>query len=137
MGTDKDNPTATLYGNFKCPYTQEFVRGGNLEAVLNEYVTSGDFNLRFRALVYQPPGTSSHGSDYYYISDSDPLISQAALGVWDVSPRITGVSSITCSRTSSPGTSHTGKWKRRCRRPASTTAAPSSIEQTLAGTAMT
>lgn len=86
MGTDKDNPTATLYGNFKCPYTQEFVRGGNLEAVLNEYVTSGDLNLRFRALAYQPPGTSSHGSDYYYISDSDPLISQAALGVWDVSP---------------------------------------------------
>ncbi|GAA0239806.1 hypothetical protein GCM10009000_064210 [Halobacterium noricense] len=86
MGTDKDNPTAELYGNFKCPYTQEFVRGGNLEAVLNEYVASGDLNLQFRALAYQPPGTSSHGTSTYYISDSDPLISEAAMGVWDVSP---------------------------------------------------
>ncbi|SIR73571.1 Tat (twin-arginine translocation) pathway signal sequence [Haladaptatus litoreus] len=86
MGTDKDNPTAKLYGNFKCPYTQEFVRGGNLEAVLNEYVASGDLNIQFRALAYQPPGTSSHGTSTHYISDSDPLISEAAMGVWDVSP---------------------------------------------------
>ncbi len=86
MGTNKDNPTATVYGNFKCPYTQEFVRGGYLEAVLNEYVTSGDLNLRFRALAYQPPGTTSHGTSDVYISESDPHISEAAMGVWDVSP---------------------------------------------------
>lgn len=86
MGTNSDAPTATVYGNFKCPYTQKFVRDGNLEAVLDEYVTSGELNLRFRALAYQPPGTTSHGTSTYYISDSDPLISEAALGVWDVSP---------------------------------------------------
>ncbi|MFH5801519.1 thioredoxin domain-containing protein [Haladaptatus sp. CMAA 1911] len=86
MGTNPDAPTATVYGNFKCPYTQKFVRDGNLEAVLDEYVTSGDLNLRFRALAYQPPGTTSHGTSTYYISDSDPLISEAALGVWNVSP---------------------------------------------------
>ncbi|MCO8243451.1 MULTISPECIES: thioredoxin domain-containing protein [unclassified Haladaptatus] len=86
MGTDPNNPTATVYGNFKCPFTQKFVREGNLEAVLNEYVTSGEMNLRFRALAYQPPGTSSHGTSTYYISDSDPLISESALSVWDVSP---------------------------------------------------
>ncbi|KZN23229.1 hypothetical protein A4G99_14350 [Haladaptatus sp. R4] len=86
MGTDPNNPTATVYGNFKCPFTQKFVREGNLEAVLNEYVTSGEMNIRFRALAYQPPGTSSHGTSTYYISDSDPLISEAALSVWDVSP---------------------------------------------------
>ena len=86
MGTDPNNPTATVYGNFKCPYTQKFVREGNLEAVLNEYVKTGEMNLRFRALAYQPPGTTSHGTSTYYISDSDPLISEAALSVWDVSP---------------------------------------------------
>ncbi|WP_266081779.1 DsbA family protein [Haladaptatus caseinilyticus] len=86
MGTAKDNPTAVVYGNFKCPYTQKFVQDGNLEAVINEYVTTGDLNVQFRALAYQPPGTTSHGSSTYYISDSDPLISEAAMGVWDVSP---------------------------------------------------
>lgn len=86
MGTDSDNPTATLYGNFKCPYTQQFVQG-NLDAVVDEFVTTGELNLRFRDLAHEPdPSDPSHGSAKYYISSSDPLIGQAALGVWDVQP---------------------------------------------------
>lgn len=86
MGTDGDNPTATLYGNFKCPYTQRFVQG-NLHAVIDEFVTTGELNLQFRDLAHEPdPSDPSHGSAEYYISASDPLIGQAALGVWDVQP---------------------------------------------------
>ncbi|WP_440007373.1 DsbA family protein [Halomicrococcus sp. SG-WS-1] len=85
MGTDADNPTATLFGNFKCPYTQEFVQE-NLDDVIEEYVAAGDLNLRYRAHAYERPGHTSHGSSYYYISDSDPLVSEAALGAWNVSP---------------------------------------------------
>ncbi|WP_227379021.1 DsbA family protein [Haladaptatus halobius] len=85
MGTDADNPTATLYGNFKCPYTQDFVNN-NLKDVLGKFVDSGQMNLEFRALAYQPPGTTSHGSSTYYISSSDPRISEVALGAWDVQP---------------------------------------------------
>ncbi|WP_440007331.1 DsbA family protein [Halomicrococcus sp. SG-WS-1] len=79
------NPTATLYGNFKCPYTKEFVLG-NLEAVVEEFVEPGKLDLRYRALAYEPPGQSSHGSSYYYISDSDPRISECAMGAWDLAP---------------------------------------------------
>ncbi|WP_144240087.1 DsbA family protein [Haladaptatus cibarius] len=76
------NPTATLYGNFKCPYTQDFVLN-NLEDVIREFVESGRLDIRFRALAYEPPGRSSHGSSYYFISDSDPLISESAMGAWN------------------------------------------------------
>ncbi|WP_227357424.1 DsbA family protein [Haladaptatus salinisoli] len=85
MGTDASNPTATLYGNFKCPYTQDFVNN-NLKDVLDKFVDSGRLNLEFRALAYQPPGTTSHGSSTYYISSSDPRISEVALSAWDVQP---------------------------------------------------
>ena len=80
------NPTATLYGNFKCPYTREFVLG-NLDHVIEEFVAPGKLDLRYRALAYEPdPDDPSHGSSYYYISDSDPLISECAMGAWDADP---------------------------------------------------
>lgn len=86
MGTDSSNPTATVFGNFKCPYTQEFVLN-NLSPIAQEYVSTGRMNLRFRCVAYEPnPDDPSHGSSYYYISDSDPRISEASLGVWDVDP---------------------------------------------------
>ncbi|WP_327053059.1 DsbA family protein [Halomicrococcus gelatinilyticus] len=80
------NPTATLYGNFKCPYTREFVLG-NLDDVIDEFVAPGKLDLRYRALAYEPdPDDPSHGSSYYYISDSDPRISECAMGAWDADP---------------------------------------------------
>ncbi len=79
------NPTATLYGNFKCPYTKDFVLN-NLEDVIREFVEPGRLDIRFRALAYEPPGHSSHGSSYYFISDSDPLISESAMGAWTAEP---------------------------------------------------
>ncbi|WP_458186029.1 hypothetical protein [Haladaptatus sp. NG-WS-4] len=50
-----NNPTATLYGNFKCPYIREFVLG-NMEDVIQEFVKPGRLDLRYRALAYDPPG---------------------------------------------------------------------------------
>ncbi|WP_164974739.1 DsbA family protein [Halegenticoccus tardaugens] len=86
LGTAESNPTATLYGNFKCPYTQNFVQN-NLGPLREEFVDSGELNFRFRALAYEPdPSEPSHGSSDYYISSSDPYISEAAHGVWDVEP---------------------------------------------------
>ena len=84
MGTDASNPTATVFGNFKCPNTQEFVQQ-NLDHLIRDFVKSGKLNLQFRTVAYEPhPGDSSHGSSYWYISSSDPLISEASVGVWDV-----------------------------------------------------
>lgn len=82
-GTDDDNPVMTVYGNPKCPYTQDFVLN-NLADVVDEYVEPGDLNVRFRALVYEPdPKNPSHGSSRYYISDSDPDIARATYGIWN------------------------------------------------------
>lgn len=86
MGKSADNPTATLYGNFKCPYTQEFVNS-DLGNVVEERVKSGDMNLRFRQVAYEPnKGETTHGVEGAFISSSDPEIAAASLGVWDVSP---------------------------------------------------
>ncbi|WP_187433118.1 DsbA family protein [Natronococcus pandeyae] len=80
MGTDSDAPTATVYGNFKCPITQDFVFG-NLEAIIEEFVVTGRLNLEFYNLTYDPGTTSS-----YFISDSDPRIASIGLAVWDEDP---------------------------------------------------
>jgi protein-disulfide isomerase len=80
MGTNTDAPTARVYGNFKCPVTEEFVFG-NLEAIIDEFVSTGRLNLEFRNLAYDPGSTSS-----YFISDSDPRMAAAGLAVWDEDP---------------------------------------------------
>ena len=86
MGTDASNPTATVYGNFKCPYTQDFVLN-NLDNVIRDFVETGRLNLQFRTVAYEPfPSNPSHGSSEWYISSSDPRISEASLGVWNVDP---------------------------------------------------
>ncbi|MFC4541591.1 thioredoxin domain-containing protein [Halosolutus amylolyticus] len=79
MGDD-DAPTATIYGNYKCPYTQEFV-AGNLEAIVEEFVEPGRLALQFHNLAYEPGDTSA-----YYISSSDPRIAAVDVGVWDEDP---------------------------------------------------
>jgi protein-disulfide isomerase len=86
MGTSADNPTATIYGNFKCPFTQEFVNG-NLQDIIEEYVVTGKLNIRFRQLAYEPnEGVQTHSQPGTFISPSDPFIGAGSLAVWDVSP---------------------------------------------------
>lgn len=87
MGTDAENPTATLYGNYKCPFTQEFVKNV-LPEIVEEHVKTGKMNVRFRTISYEPYGRgSTHGtSTDAFISDSDPTISATGLGVWEQDP---------------------------------------------------
>ncbi|WP_336036844.1 thioredoxin domain-containing protein [Halobacterium yunchengense] len=81
-GTDPGNPTATVYGSFKCPYTQEFVRG-NYETVREEFVESGELNLQYRDVAYEP---EDPGDPYILDGGRSDLVSRVALGVWDVEP---------------------------------------------------
>ena len=86
MGSDPDAPTATLYGNFKCPYTQDFALN-HLPALVRDYVRSGKLNLRFRSLAYEPnTDNPSHGISPEYISEDDPDIARTGLGVWNEEP---------------------------------------------------
>ncbi|ELY56983.1 DSBA-like thioredoxin [Natronococcus jeotgali DSM 18795] len=77
IGTNADAPTATVYGNFKCPYTQDFV-SGNLQEIIEEFVVTGRLNVRFCNLAYEPGDTSQH-----YISDSDPRLAAVGLAIWN------------------------------------------------------
>lgn len=86
MGTDPSAPTASLYGNFKCPYTRDFVLN-HLPALVRDYVRPGTLTLRFRSLAYEPnPDDPSHGISPEYISEDDPDIARAALGTWNEEP---------------------------------------------------
>ncbi|WP_254524022.1 DsbA family protein [Natrinema caseinilyticum] len=81
MGVDGDDvPTATVYGNFKCPVTKEFV-SGNLSAIIDEFVSTGRLRLRFYNLAYKPGNTSA-----FFISGSDPRCAAMGLGTWDEDP---------------------------------------------------
>jgi protein-disulfide isomerase len=80
MATDPDAPTFTLYGNFKCPFTRDFILN-YLPEVMTEYVEPGDLKVRYRSLVWDPQDHSD-----YYISNSDDNIAQSALGVWTYEP---------------------------------------------------
>ncbi|XVH32152.1 DsbA family protein [Haloferacaceae archaeon DSL9] len=82
MGTDPNNPTIAFFGNFKCPYTRQAVTGGNLDAVVSEFVASGRANIEFRTLAFKP--SSSPGTPY--INSNGTLVSQAARGVWREDP---------------------------------------------------
>ncbi|RRJ32685.1 DsbA family protein [Halocatena pleomorpha] len=87
MGTDADNPTATVYGNFKCPFTQDFVNNV-LPDLVDKYVVEGKLNICFRTISYEPYGRGkTHGTQSNaFISDSDPKISATHLGVWEEDP---------------------------------------------------
>lgn len=77
MGAAGDAPTATVYGSWKCPYTQEFVLE-LLPAVVGEYVASGDLAIEFRAIAYRD-GEPFLGPD-------GPRATRAGLAAWDVDP---------------------------------------------------
>lgn len=75
MGTADE--TVTLWGNWKCPYTREFV-AGQMETLVDEFVETGDVTLEYRAVAYEN-GEPSLGPD-------TPRATQAGLAVWDINP---------------------------------------------------
>ncbi|MFB6130642.1 MAG: DsbA family protein [Salinigranum sp.] len=77
IGSDDAMATATLFGNWKCPYTRAFVLG-DFETVLQEYVEPGDLAVRFRAVGYLD-GDPFLGSDA-------PRAARAGLAVWNADP---------------------------------------------------
>lgn len=87
MGTDAENPTATVYGNFKCPFTQDFVNNV-LPELVDKYVKPGKLNIRFRTISYEPydRGKTHSTQSNAFISDSDPKISATHLGIWEEDP---------------------------------------------------
>lgn len=78
MGAPDASATATLYGNWKCPYTQEFVLN-QLPTVVDEFVATGDLALEFRALAYQ--------SGEPFLGPDAPRAARAGLAVWDLDPK--------------------------------------------------
>lgn len=86
MGTKADNPTASLIGADKCPFTQEFAFN-NLQDVINDYVNEGKMNIRYLPLAYEPdPDNPTHGQSGVFISSSDPRLGAASLAVWEIDP---------------------------------------------------
>ncbi len=86
MGTDAENPTATVFGNFKCPFTQDFVNNV-LPDLAEKYVKPGKMNVRFRTISFDPYGRgTTHSTSEGFISSSDPTISSTALGIWEEDP---------------------------------------------------
>lgn len=69
--------TLTVYGNWKCPYTQEFVRQ-QLGDLVEEFVVPGDVSIEYRTVAYQN-GEPNLGEDA-------PRASEAGLAVWDIDP---------------------------------------------------
>lgn len=69
--------TATLYGSWKCPYTQEFVHG-YLQTIVKKFVQSGDLMLKFREVAYDD-GKPYHGRD-------ELSAAHAGLAIWNHAP---------------------------------------------------
>lgn len=69
--------TVTLYGNWKCPYTREFV-AGQMGTLVDDFVAPGEVTLEYRAVAYEN-GEPSLGPDA-------PRATRAGLAVWDVDP---------------------------------------------------
>jgi protein-disulfide isomerase len=67
--------TVTVYGNWKCPYTQEFVRQ-QFGGLVDEFVVTGDVSVEYRNVAYLD-GEPNLGTDA-------PRAAEAGLAVWDV-----------------------------------------------------
>nr|WP_255767639.1 thioredoxin domain-containing protein [Haladaptatus halobius] len=75
---DGDAPvTATVYGAWKCPYTQNFVLE-DMTSIIEQYVEPGNVALEFRAVAYED-GEGFHGPD-------EPRAARAGLAVWHFDP---------------------------------------------------
>ena len=77
MGSDDAATTATLYGNWKCPYTREFVVQ-QLGKVVEKFVKPGDVALEFRALSYLDGEP--------FLGDDAPRAARAGLEIWESDP---------------------------------------------------
>lgn len=77
MGTGEAETTATLFGNWKCPYTRSFVLT-QLPDVVDRFVATGRLNVEFRSLAYVG-GTP-------FLGDDAPRSSRAGIAVWNVDP---------------------------------------------------
>ncbi|WP_336360064.1 DsbA family protein [Haladaptatus sp. ZSTT2] len=78
MGSSDADAKITFYGNWKCPYTQEFAVGGFLDEIVREYVKPGDLQIEYRALAFL-------GGEPFLGEDA-PLSAQAGLAAWDTDP---------------------------------------------------
>lgn len=76
LGQEDATELATLYGGWKCPYTQEFVTQV-LPAVVERYVTPGTLAIEFRAVSFQ--ADESWGDD-------EPRANRAGQAVWHAAP---------------------------------------------------
>lgn len=77
MGSSDAPVTATLYGAWFCPYTNDVVMNF-MDTLVQRYVQPGEVQLRFRAIPYKD-GEGYHGSD-------EPKVARAALAVWNEAP---------------------------------------------------
>lgn len=73
MGDD-DAPTVTVLGNWKCPYTRDFVFD-QLPAIVDEYVRPGDVSVEFRTLAFV--------DDEPFLGPDAPKATRAGLSVWE------------------------------------------------------
>lgn len=80
LSANESAPVATLIGNFKCPYTNEFVES-SLDDLIDEFVKPGDLKLQFRSLAHDPNNQSQP-----YISENGQLLAEVGLGVWSEEP---------------------------------------------------
>ena len=76
MGTGAD-VTATVFGNWKCPYTQAMVVD-YLPSIVSSFVRPGDLDLEFRFLAYR--------SGEPFLGADAPRATRAGLAVWDEAP---------------------------------------------------
>jgi len=77
LGPEDADVTATLYGNWKCPYTREFVVQ-MMGEVVETFVKPGDVAIEFRALSYLD-GNPFLGADA-------PRAARAGLEIWQSAP---------------------------------------------------
>jgi len=77
VGSTDATATATVYGNWKCPYTRKFVVN-QLPTVVERFVAPGALRLEFRAIAYR-------GGEAFLGPDA-PRAARAGLAVWRADP---------------------------------------------------
>lgn len=77
LGSEDAPVTATLYGNWKCPYTQAFVLT-QLPEYVERYVRPGSLALEFRSVAYMDGDP--------FLGPDAPRAARSGLAVWDVDP---------------------------------------------------
>lgn len=74
-----DAPTiAILYGNWKCPHTQEFVLN-QLPTLVDRFVEAGDLAIEHRSVAYR--------SGEPFLGPDAPRAARAGRAVWDLDPQ--------------------------------------------------